>query len=626
MTPNTLPQTSSTSLLRRIQDAWRWALRPSSVGWSIPPLLALILLLAFLVRVYGIDWDQNGLFHPDERSVYLRTDCMYRLLVEAPGWESCTQHEPFQQAEPGFPSLTVFLDADRSPLNPHWFPLGSIILYVMVGIKLLASPFYTMELRDLALAGRLLSTLADVGTVSMVYLLGKRLYNKNAGLLAAALVAFAVVHIQHSHYYRPETFSILFTLASFWFMMQVLEKNRIRDSAFLGLFIGLAFATKISTAPILISLAAVYGYLFLGALRKPALLENAALRALLGGFIAIAVYLFWTPYSILAFPEFLYWNLRELDIVRNAGSVPYTVQYIGTPKLLYELQQTVTWGLGYPLGILAWGGFLATIAINLRRPRWGQVLILLWAIPLLIIVARAEVKFLRYTFPLMPVMIVMGAGTALMGIDWLKRRKPAMLKAAHIALGTIVAATVFYGLAFQNVYSNPHTAVQASRWINANIPEDTFILTDNHWDEGVPNLGRYRLEQDPHFQWRRFRPKIDSMASNLSEADYLLFYSNRTYGAVARAPERYPYSSNYYFLLFSGALGYQLEESFSAYPSLLGVSLVDDPFRRAGVTRPKRTRQRPVVPPINQLGVRRQRPHHLRPSAGHALQEHWPPG
>ncbi len=596
------PASSSTSPLQRIQTAWRWAIRPGGGGWSVPPLLALILLLAFLVRIYGVGWDQNGLFHPDERSVYLRTDCMYRLLVEAPGWESCTQDDPFQQAEPGFPSLTVFLDADKSPLNPHWFPLGSIILYVMVGIKLLASPFFTMELRDLAMAGRLLSTLADVGTVAMVYLLGKRLYSKNAGLLAAALVAFAVVHIQHSHYYRPETFSNLFTLASFWFMMQVLEKNRIRDSAFLGLFIGLAFATKISMAPILISLAALYGRLFLGALRKPAhatlagagradppdrpaLMEKAAMRALLGGFIAIAVYLLWTPYSVLAFPEFLYWNLRELDIVRNAGSVPYTVQYIGAPKLGYELRQTITWGLGYPLGLLAWGGFLAAIVINLRRPRWGQVLILLWAVSLLIIVARVDVKFLRYTFPLMPVIILMGAGTALMGVDWLKRHKPAMLKAAQIALGAILGATVFYGLAFQAVYSSPHTAVQTSRWINANIPEESFILTDNHWDEGVPDLGRYRLAQVPIFEGDTI-PKINSMAANLSEADYLLFYSNRTYGAVARAPERYPYSSNYYALLFSGALGYQLDESFSAYPSLLGISLVDDPFRRAGIPMP----------------------------------------
>ena len=580
-----------------MQNAWRWAIRPSAVGWSIPPLLALILLLAFLVRVYGVEWDQNGLFHPDERSVYLRTDCMYRLLVESPGWESCTAHDPFRQIEPGFPSPTVFLDADKSPLNPHWFPLGSIILYVLVGIKLLASPFLTMEFRDLAIAGRLLSTLADVGTVAMVYLLGKRLYSRNAGLLAAALVAFAVVHIQHSHYYRPETFSNLFTLASFWFMMQVLEKNRIRDSALLGLFIGLAFATKISMAPILLSLAALYGRVFLGALRKPAhaagtdppdrpaLLEKAALRTLLGGFIAIAVYLFWTPYSILAFPEFLFWNLRELDIVRNAGSVPYTVQYIGAPKLLYELRQTVAWGLGYPLGLLAWGGFLATILINLRRPRWGQVLILLWAVPLLIIVTRVDVKFLRYTFPLMPVIIMMGAGTALMGIDWLKRHRPAMLKASQIALVAILGATVFYGLAFQAVYSSQHTAVQASQWINANIPEESFILTDNHWDEGIPNLGRYRLAQIPIFDGDAVS-KIDSMAADLAKADYLVFYSNRTYGAVARVPERYPYSSNYYVLLFSGDLGYQLEESFSAYPSLLGVSFVDDPFRRAGVPRP----------------------------------------
>ena len=106
------PEPSYTSPLQRVQTAWRWAIRPSAVGWSVPPLLALILLLAFLVRIYGIEWDQNGLFHPDERSVYLRTDCMYRLLVESPGWESCTAHDPFRQIEPGFPSLTVFLDAD----------------------------------------------------------------------------------------------------------------------------------------------------------------------------------------------------------------------------------------------------------------------------------------------------------------------------------------------------------------------------------------------------------------------------------------------------------------------------------------------------------------------------------
>ena len=576
---------------QRLRHAWDWAIGVGEHRKAFPPLLLLILGVALALRLYGITWDQGNLFHPDERSIYMRVDCMYRLLTEAPGYQACTRDAPFQQVVPGFPSPAVFLDAARSPLNPHWFPLGSMFIYLLLAIKLVLAPIVAMDLQDMALAGRTLSALADVGTVAMVYALGRRLYGRGAGILAATLVAFAVVHIQGSHFYRPETFTNLFTLAAFWFMLQVLERRRVRDSALLGLFVGLSFATKVSVLPLLLPVALVYGYLLRQAVQHSSAdqsdqVEKVVLRALAGGAVAVAVYLFCTPYALLDFPEFLEWNLRELDIVRNAGTVPYTVQYMGAPKLLYELRQTALWGLGLPLGLLAWGGLLATVALNVRRPRLGQVLLLLWAIPLLFTVGGVEVKFLRYTFPLMPVLILMGSGTALMGVQWLKGRSPRLGLAAAGAVGLVVAATVFYALAFEAIYSRPHTAVQASRWLNDSVPVGTSILMDNHWDEGIPDMGRYQLTQLPMFEGDTAR-KMESVASNLASADYLVFYSNRTYGAIARVPERYPFSSGYYQMLFSGDLGYELEESFSSYPRLLGVAFVDDPFSRPGLPVPE---------------------------------------
>ena len=605
----------NTSALQRLRNAWEWSTRTEGRRWSIPPLLLLILVVALGLRLYGINWDQGGFFHPDERSIYMRSDCMYRLLAEAPGYQSCMNDAPFQRVVPGFPGPTVFLDADKSPLNPHWFPLGTGIIYVMVGIKWLLAPILTMELKDLALAGRFLSALADVATIAVLYVLGKRLYGKGAGLLAATLVTFAAVHIQHSHYYRPETFTNLFTLVAFWAMLQVLERRRVRDSALLGLFVGLAFATKVSVLPLLLPLAALYGYLFLDASRRSThgtratgmessygyvlaqaspptevvprsdRLERTALRALVGGFVALAVYLFWTPYALLDFPDFLAWNLRELDIVRNAGIVPYTVQYIGAPDLLYEMRQTIMWGLGPPLGLLAWAGLVAAVFVNLRRPRWGQVMLLLWAVPLLLTVVSVEVKFLRYTFPLMPVMVLVGSGVALAGIRWLREHRPPLATAGMALIGVTVVFTVFYGVAFQSIYSQSHTAVQASRWFNENVPYTTTILTDNHWDEGIPDLGRYSVTQLPMFEGDTL-PKMESVADLLAGADYLVFYSNRTYGAIARVPERYPLSSGYYRLLFSGDLGYALDQSFDSYPGFLGVTFADDPFGRATVPRP----------------------------------------
>ncbi len=606
----------NTPALQRLRNAWEWTARTEGRKWGVPPLLLLILVVALVLRLYGVNWDQGGFFHPDERSIYMRADCMYRLLAESPGYQSCMNDAPFRSVEPGFPSPTVFLDADKSPLNPHWFPLGTGIIYVLVGVKWVLAPIVIMDLEDLALVGRTLSILADVATIGLVYLLGRRLFGRGAGLLAAALVTFAPVHIQHSHYYRPETFTNLFILAGFWAMLQVLERRRVRDSALLGLFVGLAFATKVSVLPLLLPLAALYGYLFFDAARRSKAgvraagmessygyvlaqasssveaiprsdrLEGVALRALVGGFVTLAVYLFLTPYALLDFPDFLAWNLRELDIVRNAGIVPYTVQYMGAPDLLYEMRQTITWGLGLPLGLLAWAGLLATFLINLRRPRWGQVLLLLWAVPLLLTVVGVEVKFLRYTFPLMPVMVLMGSGVALAGVRWLRERRPPLATVCTVLVGITLAFTVFYGLAFQSIYSRPHTAVQASRWLNDNVPYTATILTDNHWDEGIPDLGRYSVTQLPMFEGDTLR-KMESMADLLAGADYLVFYSNRTYGAIARVPERYALSSGYYRMLFSGDLGYALDQSFDSYPSFMGVTFADDPFGRANVSRPE---------------------------------------
>ena len=580
-----------------LRRAYAWILGEGRGRWLAPPLLVFLLVVGLGLRLYGITWDQGNFFHPDERSIYMRVECMHRLLTEAPGFEGCKRDESFRDTVAGIPSPIEFLQARKSPLNPHWFPLGTMIIYLLLGIKLLLAPVVSMSMEDLALAGRALSAIADTATIAMVYLLGKRLFNRGAGLLAATLLTFAVIHIQHSHFYRPEPLTNLFVLAAIWGMLRVVDLGRLRDSVILGVFVGLALATKVSALPIVIPLAVTYGYVFFRACtgadpeERATVLESVGMRALSGFAVSVAVYLLWTPYALLGFPEFLDWILRELEIVRNAGSVPYTVQYVGAPNLIYEIRQTTIWGLGVPLGLLGWGCFALAIFTNARRPRLGEVLLLLWAVPLLVLVASAEVKFVRYTFPLMPILILLGAGLGTRGIEWLKTNRRRLAIVGRVGLAVVVAATVLYGVAFEAIYTKPHPAVQASEWINATVPEGAVILTDNHWDEGIPNLGRYRVIQLPMFEGDS-AAKMETLASNLEGAEYLVFYSNRTYGAIARIPGRYPLSSSYYRLLFSGDLGYELERSFQSDPRLLGVTLANDPFRRAGLARPPSLEQR----------------------------------
>ena len=581
-------------------------------------LLVLILAVALGLRLYGIGWDGGYGFHPDERSIYMRADCMYRVLIEAPGYDSgeCVRSNP--QMEPGIPGLGTFLDADRSPLNPHWFPLGTLLIYILVAIRLVLEPFTDLgSLGSISYVGRTIMALADVGTVFMVYLLGRRIFSRRVGLLAAALVALAVVHIQHSHFYRPEPLLVLFLLASFWSMLQVMERRRLRDALLLGLFVGLTVATKVSVLPLALPLVMVYAFrLFTtpgGSWTAPSLQEDSRLRvhALLAAVVAVAVFFVTTPYAFLDIGNFVGdITYQATNVVRTAGKVPFTVQYVGTTPFLYELRQTSLWALGLPLGIVAWGGLLfaiGSVAFKLAKKRAaprGELLLLAWVVPNLVMLSIFEVKFLRYIFPIIPFLILMGSAMLFGMLDRAGALSPppvpwvdviARLRGftarygARVVIGTmvfVVAATAFYALSFERVYSRPHPAIQASRWINDNVPRNAAIVTDNHWDEGIPDIYRYQVSQIPIYE-RDTLAKMETIAGHLANGDYLVFYSNRTYGSVARLPDRYPLGSRYYRLLFSGKLGYRLEQAFTSYPQLMGVAFVDDTFGRAGIPEPE---------------------------------------
>ena len=584
-------------------------------------LLPLILIIALGLRLYGIGWDQGYGFHPDERSFYMRSDCMYRVLTEAPGYTDCTRDHP--EMEPGFPSPGTFFDADKSPLNPHWFSLGSVLIYLLVAIRFLLEPFTDLNtLLSMGYLGRSIMALADVGTVFIVYLLGKRIYDRRVGLLAAALVALAVVHIQNSHFYRPEPLLVLFLTASFWAMLQVMERRRLRDSLLLGTCVGLTFATKVSVLPLVLPLLAAYGFsLFTtagGVWAIPSWKRGSGVggHALAAGVIAAVVFFIATPYALLDMGSFVDGVMWEAtNVARTAGKVPFTVQYVGSVPFLYELQQTSIWGLGLPLGVVSWGGLLFTATLTVFKltgngpaPR-GQLLFLAWVVPNFLMLGLFEVKFLRYIFPLIPFLILMGSGMLFWVLDWtrttqfrefisypslrpLRRFRAGIHLSRYVprvvigVMAFVVVATAFYALAFERVYARSHPAIQASDWINENVPRNSTIVTDNHWDEGIPNIYSYQVRQIPIYEGDTYG-KMDTIADHLSRGDYLIFYSNRTYGSVARLPERYPLSSRYYRLLFSENLGYRLEMAFTSYPEFLGVAFVDDTFTRAEVPEPE---------------------------------------
>ena len=581
--------------------------------------LAATVLLALSLRLYGLEWDAGfpSTPHPDERAILMKVA---------------------ELSPPSLGQAAVFFDAENSPWNPRWFPYGSFPLYLLKAVQVIYSLSGT-ELHDLRVSGRMISALADVGTVVLVYLLGSRLYGRREGLLASALLALAVLHIQASHFYAVDTMLGFFTVASLFFLFRVAREGRLRDSLIAGTLIGLGLATKVSQAPIYIvffTAHLLYAFSAVGGtgglpVRASVRWRSAVQGLAAGVWVSVVVFVVAQPYTLLDWSRFLGDVTEQSEMVRRIRDYPYTRQYVDTAAYWYQVRQLATWGLGWPLGVVAWGGLLYA-SLRGMRPRYGLgylaigwglpvalllsstsylaivvalglasaaliatiplrspgsrlgVLLLSWVVPYFLITGAFEVKFLRYLIPITPVLVLFGARMLVALWDSVGKPAPALRPWMATGLVLLLGATGFYALSYEAVYSETHTALRTSEWLNAEAPEGALILRE-HWEEGVPGLEGYKIREMPLYD-RDGPQKLDTLSDDLADADYIMFFSNRLYGTIPRLPERYPATAAYYRLLFSGGLGYELVNVETAYPRLAGISIVDDTFGRPNLPSP----------------------------------------
>ena len=210
--------------------------RLRQIAVSSPVLLAAIVLVGAAFRLIGADWDQLHHLHPDERFL---TMVGTRL---------------------GLPqSLAQYLDPNVSPLNPYLLPDVSFFVYgtfPLFFVRAVAEFTGGTGYDSFHLIGRAASALFDAGTVVMVFLIGRRTFDKRVAVLAALLYAFTVLGIQLSHFFAVDAFSTFFATAAIYLAAKSLDEKRWYQFVGLGLAIGLGLASKLSTGLIVPLLAA----------------------------------------------------------------------------------------------------------------------------------------------------------------------------------------------------------------------------------------------------------------------------------------------------------------------------------------------------------------------------------
>jgi len=347
-------------------------------------LLSLILLTAYSLRSFGRNWDEGGHMHPDERMLIMVADRIQ------------------------FPHN----------LNPDFFNYGSLPIYLLRGSAQLLDAVVQPELpfanyNGMLFLGRALSSIFDVGTVLLIFMIALRLtHRKTTAFLAALLYSIAFFPIQNSHFFVVDVFLTFFITALVASFIWYAQTKRFLGLILMGVSMGAAVATKFTALVFMPGIIVALGIMYIWNDRNqehthdaPRFPDQATERitqriqvlfSLITRIVVFCVtsfvfFAFSMPYAILpptgilSLPRGDVVDIKSGQILDNYPGIkdivhfldpmrspetrflrdvrdqtrmnsdayvfPYTLQYVTTKPYMYHVEQIYRWGLGPFIGL-----------------------------------------------------------------------------------------------------------------------------------------------------------------------------------------------------------------------------------------------------------------------------------
>jgi YYY domain-containing protein len=509
-------------------------MRSEKFPWIYDLLLIAVLAAAAFLRLSGADWGELQHQHPDEGflvSVVANLRA-HECTDPAIPIDACP---PEQQRWMG---IGDYFNTAESTLNPHnrgfgFFVYGTLPLLI---VRYTAEITGQTDFGSLKLMARQFSALADLGTIFLLYLIVSRLYNRRTALLAAAFSSFAVMQIQQSHFFTTDLFVNLFAFLAIYFAVEIIMReakvgndelrienqepeteheesqisnlqspitislsNLARDPFFwlsigFGFAFGLALASKVNIFPLALLLP---GAFTIRLIRDKAERERflttdypgprgeagagwklVTVYLIVGGIAAFLAFRIFQPYAFNGILPSEQWlaNIAEQRVqARGDADLPWNLQWARRSHL-YSFTNMTIWGLGLPLGILAWAGF-SYMGWRILKGEWQHALLWGWTAFYFIWQSLAFNPTMRYQLPIYPLLAMMAAWgvfqAAGLKLKVGRSEKPATFNLKPFAwiLGTgVLLATALWAYAFHTIYIRDETRIAASRWIYQTIP------------------------------------------------------------------------------------------------------------------------------------------------------------
>ena len=479
----------------------------------------------------------------------------------------------------------------ESPPQIYNWP-GTAWFYLIALIGLVLERFgLELTVAQVIWLGRFTNVLLSVGTIWLTYQVGRRFYSRTIGLIGGGLLAVAMLHATNESRFAlvdiPATFCVTLLL---WFCART-QTVSFRRMIWLGVIAGIGFAVKFTT---IFAGLSVVGLLFLRSERFQPLDFLLKLATVIG--IAGATFTIICPYWLIDLfsPE---WNLFFDGLVYESSHYQkghfglFATGEINWFNRFTYLWTLLRWGLGPPLALLA---IVGTVLAVIQR-KDGDKILLAFVIPYLLFIGAHKLKFVRHLLLIYPVLILFAAGfigrvsPILSRWNWTHRNLISKQWTNPILSVVILAGVGVYSLiytaAFANVIRSVPTTVEATEWIESNIPPDEAVEREREilFDWVLPRLDR--PEEGEVTEW---------VLVSMPNAEVFLNYAAKPtyYSAI----DWYPLESvdtaaavEFYERFFGGSSRYVLAQRFQRQPRFLGIPISDQcaPFPMRALTHPE---------------------------------------
>lgn len=435
-------------------------------------VVGLVLVAALTVRLWGINFGLPHFFFHSDENLYIG----YILSLITPQEENLSFRWDF-------PSVFYYLLA----LEAWGYFMSGRLLGFYQSLTDLSLP-------TLYLIFRATSAVLSTGVVYLTYRIGKILYDRTVGLIAAGFIAFSFVDVLISHYIKHDVYAQFFGILSFFFSCLGFKTGKARYYLYSGFFIGIAAAIKINSLLFVVPL--IFGFLlsqksvFKRHLNPLKMVKFPLIVALIA--IIIGMLISGSPY--LDFKEVIHRTSPFSVMYRGENSQYFAGDKNGIPNALWWPLYLATSGLFYPFFFLALSGIIWAVRSHGKR----ELLLLSFPFAYYLVLIRYPVRFDRWAANLTPFFAIL-ASVVIQKLfqSASRRRNRTLVSRLNMAYLVIVLA---FGISAVRIFlldfaiSQKDTREQAGEWILSNIPKDQIIFVEGR----SLSTGHYLQEKGFH--------------------------------------------------------------------------------------------------------------------------------